>query len=106
MQSDIPTYKERQTKTPEQVAYLQKWCGVISDLAIAVSTGLSESQVSYYRHKNMKKDSYQSTRSEIHTIDDVKNELDALLKFHANYSGCMIESLEYRIKLLSVKTGI
>lgn len=90
--------------TTQQIEYIEKYAGIKSDVDIAKFIGLGTHQVTYYRNNVLKVNS-QAWRKP--TLDDdngsIESELIALLQYHAAYNGCMMESLEHRIKELSRK---
>lgn len=90
--------------TTQQKEYIEKYAGVKTDVKIGMLIGLSTYQVSYYRNNVLKVNS-QAWRKPVNEDDNgcMENELVALLQFHTAYNGCMVESLELRIKELSRK---
>lgn len=93
--------------TTYQKEYIERYAGVKTDVEIAKFTGLSTYQVTYYRNNVLKVNS-QRWRKPVYEEDNgcMENELVALLQFHATYNGCMMESLELRIKELSRKVAL
>lgn len=94
--------------TPFQLTYLNKYAGKLRDDLLAINLGLAVHQVEYYRKSilGIKNNAPQQNISLGYCKETVSTELDALLRFHATYKGCMMDSLEHRIKELSLKARL
>jgi hypothetical protein len=87
-----------------QIEYLKKHSGKKIDREIMEVTRLSKMQVEYYRSQVLRiRNPSGRPVFETGSIESIKEELSALIQFYANYNGCMMDTLERRIRLLQSK---